>query len=176
MGADKSTAMIWTRTTRGSRPFGPTGRLVRAGLLIAALAVLSTPAAAGAEEGSSMSLFSKAKPLLWQGAAGRKPVRFVSISVTRVKAERGGSFGIGQNPSIEGAFPDARNVEGRALDQTLGSVTARAPASALPAGLAAGQRAVLGLVDDRHVICILVPPADVPVDGLGQWAAAQRCE
>jgi hypothetical protein len=155
---------------------GPASRFVRAGLLIAALAALPTPAAAGTMEGSSMSSFSKAKPLIWQGAAGRQPARFVSISVSSVRAEQGGSFGIGQNPSIEGAFPDARNVEGRALDQTIGIVTARAPASALPAGLAPGQRAVLGLVDDRHVICILVPPADVPVDGLAQWAAAQRCE
>ncbi|OWT81082.1 hypothetical protein CEY04_02560 [Achromobacter sp. HZ28] len=141
----------------------------------------SRQAAAGSQstqsslERSPMSSFASSKPLLWQGAAGRKAARFVPIEVSSVKPEKGGTFGIGQSASMEGAYPDARRVEGRVLDATIAVATAIAPAAALPKGLAQGQRAVLGLVDDAHVICVLVPPADVPIDGLAQWAAEQKC-
>ncbi|WP_233236993.1 hypothetical protein [Bordetella sp. LUAb4] len=126
-------------------------------------------------ERSVMSSFANSKPLLWQGAAGRKPVHYVPIEITSVKPEQGGAFGIGQSASIEGAYPDARKVQGRVLDATIAVVSAIAPAAALPAGLAQGQRAVLGLVDSGHVICFLLPPADVPTSGLTEWAAGQQC-
>jgi len=122
-----------------------------------------------------ISSFATAKPLLWQGGAGRKPVRYVPIEVSSVNAEQGGSFGIGQSASMEGAYPEARKVEGRVLDATIAMVALIAPAAALPDGLAKGQRAVLGLVDDKHVICVLVPPANVPTNDLAPWAAEQRC-
>jgi hypothetical protein len=151
-------------------------RLLSAALALAAIGFHALVGAQVIQEQSAMSSFSGSKPLLWQAVAGRKPVRFVPIEVSSIKPEKGGLFGIGQSPSIGGAFPDARNVAGRVLDATVEVVTARAPAAALPSGLAEGQRVVLGLVDAEHVICFLVPPADVPTNGLVQWAEKQRCE
>lgn len=115
------------------------------------------------------------KPLLWQGAAGRKPTRFVPVEVTSVKPDKGGVFGIQQSPSIAGAYPDAQTIEGMSLGGSRVFVKARAPGAELPRGLATGQRLVLGLVDDTHFICFIVPPADVPADALARWASEQPC-
>lgn len=122
-----------------------------------------------------MSHSSDTKPLLWQGAADRKPTRFIPIEISSVKPDKGGLFGIQESPSIVGAFPNAQNVEGKTLDGSAHVVKARAPGAELPQGLAPGQRVVLGLVDDAHVICFLVPPSDLPTSDLAQWAAKQRC-
>lgn len=158
------------------RPYRSTAAMLVSAALLAAVGwPPATHAAPGPQEGSSMSSLAKTKPLLWQAAAGRKPVRFVPIAVTSVTPETGGSFGIGQSPSMAGAYPDARNVQGRALNETVHIVTVRAPATALPHGLAEGQRLVLGLVDDGHVICLLAPPANVAVDSLADWAKEQPC-
>ncbi len=116
-----------------------------------------------------------AQPLLWQNAVARKPVRFVPVVVSSVAPYKGGWLGVGNSPSLVGAFPDARDVEGKALDGSGHVVAVRAPGAELPHGLAPGQRVVLGLVDDAHVICFLVPPSDVPIHDLIQWAAGQRC-
>ena len=118
---------------------------------------------------------SRSEPLVWQGAADRKPVSYVALRVERIHKEGGGLFGIGNSPSIVGALPDAQLLEGVAIGGDGGAVTARVPGGEIPAGLQAGSRVVLGLVDAGHLICLLVPPQDVADAALPSWAAGQTC-
>ena len=117
-----------------------------------------------------MSLFSSPDTLFWQGAADRLPARYVSIGVKGVKPHKGGLFGIGESPSLAESYPNAQTISGHRLDGDRAAVEVRAPGASIPAGLGKGSRVVLGLVDERHVICILVPPEDVPLERLSAWA------
>ncbi len=121
-----------------------------------------------------MSLPPRSAPLVWQGAADRAPVGFVPIRVRRVRRDGGGLFGLNNSPSIVGALPDPRIVEGVPIGGG-GAIEVRVPGGELAPGVQAGARVVLGLVDADHVICLLVPPAEVADDRLLAWAAAQPC-
>ena len=109
--------------------------------------------------------------LLWEGAAGREAVQFVPIRILKVKRDDGGFLGIGQSPSMPGGFPDAREINAEALDGSGARLTLRAPVAYLPHGLVAGQRMVLGLTKDGRVIRFLVPGAQIPTEGLADWAS-----
>ena len=122
-----------------------------------------------------MAASSRSDPLQWQGAADRTPVRFIAMRVGGVEKDGGGLFGIRNSPSLAGALPDARIVEGAAIGEAGGPIKVRAPGGELPPGLGAGARVVLGMVDETHVICILAPPDDVADDALAAWAGTQSC-
>lgn len=141
--------------------------------LAAALAAAVT--LSSAQGTPTMSSTPHSTPLLWQGAADRKPQQFIALRVTDVRKEGGGLFGIGNSPSIVGAMPDARLVEGRTLGGTEAVVRLKAPGGELPPGLGKGSRLVLGLVDPKHVICLLSPPESVADAALLTWAAGQPC-
>ncbi len=115
--------------------------------------------------------------LVWQGAADRKPNRFLALRVEAVRKESGGLFGIGRSPSLAGSMPDARLVDGQTIGVEGQSVRLqiRAPGGELPAGLAKGARLALGLVDATHVICLWIPPDTVPDAELQSWASKQTC-
>jgi hypothetical protein len=125
--------------------------------------------------------FSMSSPppelLVWQGAADRKPTRFLALRVDAVRKESGGLFGIGRSPSLAGSMPDARVVDGQAVsaEGKAVSIQLRAPGGELPAGLAQGGRLALGLVDATHVICMWVPPDSVTDADLPAWAAQLSC-
>lgn len=141
---------------------------------IALLALGWTGSASSLGEKPPMSLTNRSEPLEWEGAADRKPTLFAPIKVLGVKKERGGLFGLRNSPSMEGFQPDSHLIEGTLL-QGGGKVRLSLPGSEVPAGLASGARAVLGLVDADHVICVLLPPAEVTDDALATWAASQTC-
>ena len=148
--------------------------IARARLAALAATVLGVAATAGTGGGSAMSLPPRSEPLVWQGAADRVPVGFVPIRVRGVRREGGGLFGLNNSPSIVGALPDPRIVEGTPLGGG-GAIKVRVPGGELAPGVVAGARVVLGLVDADHVICLLVPPADLADERLLAWAAAQPC-
>lgn len=122
-----------------------------------------------------MSTLPPSEPLLWQGAADRKPAQFIAMRVNAIRKEGGGLFGIGNSPSLAGAMPDARLVEGSRIGEDGPAVKVKVPGGELPKGLDKGSRVVLGLVDARHVICLLVPPDTVADSALASWAPSQRC-
>ena len=122
-----------------------------------------------------MSTPPQAEPLLWQYADNRKPAQFIAMRVKDIRKEGGGLFGIGNSPSIAHSMPDARLIEGGRIDAGGPAVKLRAPAGELPKSLNKGSRAVLGLVDARHVICMLLPPETVDDAALLTWAAGQPC-
>jgi hypothetical protein len=140
-----------------------------------AVALAAAATLSSAQGIPTMSSTSRSTPLLWQGAADRKTQQFIALRVTDVRKEGGGLFGIGNSPSIAGAMPDARLVEGQTLNDPGAVVRLKAPGGELPAGLGKGSRLVLGLVDPRHVICLLSPPESVADDALLTWAAGQPC-
>lgn len=123
--------------------------------------------------GGPARMFGSTAPvvLIWEGAAGRQPVRFVPVRVAKVTRDEGGLLGVGRSPSLPGGFPDARRVDVEALDGARVRMALRVPGSYLPHGLAAGQRIVLGLTVDGRVIQFLVPDAQIPTDRLADWAA-----
>jgi hypothetical protein len=122
-----------------------------------------------------MAAPAHSEPLQWQGAADRSPSRFIAMRVGRIEKEGGGLFGIRNSPSLAGALPDARIVEGTPIGPRGGAIKLRAPNGELPSGLASGARVVLGLVDDSHIICILAPPAETADEDLEAWAKTQPC-
>lgn len=141
--------------------------LAMAGLVVAVLNLLPN------KGDGTMIRAAEPKLLLWEGAAGREPNHFAAFEVVAIQREKGGLLGIGQSPSIVGAFPDARRVDVRTLDRARNTITLRAPGASLPAGVAPGQRVVLGLVDDAHFICIFIPGPEVAPEALEGWARSQ---
>jgi hypothetical protein len=117
-------------------------------------------------------MFRSAAPavLLWEGAAGREPVQFVSIVIVKIKRADGGLFGIGRSPSIPGGFPDAREIIAKTLDSSGARMTVHAPSAYLPHRLASGQHMVLGLSDEGRVIRFFVPGPEIPAEKLTDWA------
>lgn len=123
-----------------------------------------------------VSRHADAKLLLWQAALDRRPIHFLPIEVNKIKADKGGLFGIRQSPSLVGSFPDPQIIEGRILKESGDRVQVRMPGMELPSGVERGQRLVLGLVDDTHVICLLRPSSGLSDRALVQWALEQRCD
>lgn len=111
-----------------------------------------------------------------EGAAGRTPSGFLVLRLTRLEREGRGLFGLRQSPAMPDYVPDAHSAEGEVL---LGAaagqkVHLRAPGAEF-AGVAAGGLLALGMIDDRHCICILRPPAGMAPDAVAAWASGQAC-
>jgi len=128
-----------------------------------------------AEGTPTMSTTPRSEPLVWQGAADRKPSQFIAIRVNEMRKEGSGLFGIGNSPSLAGSMPDPRIVEGNRIGTDGPVVKVKAPGGELPVRLAKGSRLVLGLVDPQHVICLLLAPDTVADATLISWASSQRC-
>ena len=109
--------------------------------------------------------------LAWEGAAGLPPQRFLVLRVDSVEKDRGGLFGIRNSPSLAGSYPDATVITATG---PAGKWRLRGPGAEL-AGLTDGKRVVVGLVDDGHFLCVLLPPSDLPDSAVAGWAAGQRC-
>jgi hypothetical protein len=149
-------------------------RFWRAGITIILIG-LGAAGVAFTTGASTMPVTGQAEPLVWQGAADRSPSDYLSVRVTGIHHAGGGVFGIGNSPSIVGALPDARVIEGTRIGGDGSVVKARVPGGELPRALAAGSRLVLGLVDPSHVICLLLPPDAIADEALSSWARTQRC-
>lgn len=114
--------------------------------------------------------------LVWQGAAGRAPDRFMAVRIDGNEPEGGGLFGIQRSPSLAGALPDAHVLKATAIGPGAGGSTLslRIPGGELPP-LGQGDRALFGMVGEAICLCVLKPPEDVPPERFAKWAAGQPC-
>ncbi len=112
----------------------------------------------------------------WEGAAGRRPDRFVILRVTGIEAEGGGFLGLRRFPGLPGYMPDGHRLSGEVLaGGTAGtSIALRAPGGML-AGLTPGVTAALGLIGATHCICLLAVPQGMAPEAAANWAATQDC-
>ncbi len=99
----------------------------------------------------------------------------MAARVVKVERDSGGLFGIRNSPSMAGALPDPRVITATALGSDSGPLRVRVPGGELSEEVVVGNRVVVGLVDEAHVICILTPPPSLPDEGLTAWAKTQKC-
>lgn len=123
--------------------------------------------------GFPMTAATEPEELTWQGAAGRRPQRFLVARVTGVEREGGGLLGVRRSPSLN-AVPDAHLVSAVTSGDTGRALRLRVP-GADAAGLAEGATIVVGVVEGGRYICLLRPPAGMAADAIPAWAAGQPC-
>lgn len=139
------------------------------------IATLSPGHVYGANEEYTMA--ETPKMLAWEWRAGRELGQRAALRVLSVRAESGGLFGLGRAPSLGGALPDARVVEGDVLTVDRPGVLAaarrikfRVPKLELR-GAGEGSVLALGLFGDK-VVCLAVAPANLKEDALAQWLSS----
>lgn len=72
-------------------------------------------------------------------------------------------------------MPDAHLIGGQTLAGVETVVRVKAPGGELPIKLRKGSGLLLGLVDPKHVICLLMPPESLSDESLVNWASGQKC-
>lgn len=123
------------------------------------------------------SVQGTAATIEWQGAAGRRPERFLILRVSGNEAEGGGFLGLRRKPGLPGYMPEGRRLTGEVLAGGTAAgtrVAVRAPGARVET-IPVGAVIAVGMVDANHCICILRAPDDMAADAVPQWAAAQPC-
>ena len=110
--------------------------------------------------------------LTYQGAAGRKPLSYLTVKVEQVMKDSGGFLGIMNSPSMARSFPDGTIVTVRTAD---GTRRLRGPRAEFPGDMKAGDRVAVGIADNQHFLCVLSPPPSLDDSDVERWAASQGC-
>lgn len=148
----------------------------RAMAAAAIVAVLSPWQGSWSKDRQMASARSTATTIEWEGAAGRRPERFLVLRVKKNEAEGGGFLGLRRAPSLPGYMPEGRRLTGEVLagGSSGAQVVVRAPGARVET-IPVGAVVAVGMVDANHCICILRAPDGLTADAVPQWAAGQPC-
>jgi hypothetical protein len=93
--------------------------------------------------------------LAWEWPSGRPASSTLLISVTDIKKQKKGWFGLWRSPSIANNLPDATEIRGKPVSETTFSeVVVVVPGPELPAGLRIGDQVELSLLEGNKCIAI----------------------
>ena len=121
-------------------------------------------------EFKNMSLFRSQPVYKWQGTADREPSSYMAVKVLAIQPKRTGLFGIGNSPSVDGYYPDARGIRAVRLDDAV-KIRIEAPLSAVPDATSPGTRLTLVMVDDKHFIRMIRAPEGLQDGHIEGWAS-----
>lgn len=117
---------------------------------------------------------SPAVTLEWQGAAGRQPEHHLVLRVVGLKRDRGGLFGLGRSPAMPGYLPDAHVITAEMAEGADRGARIRARVPGMIAeGITPGCLIALAMVDAKHAIGLLRPPAGLSPERIAAWVKAQ---